>query len=116
MRVKRWLAGALVAVAALTGAQVAQAPTADAATGKSSIYSCTNRTITPTRTSMSVVCNTPGTMYRFEVLCGWYSAGRSGTYWRSSGWATDRTTATATCGRGHGIVGVGNTVYWTTAV
>lgn len=117
MRVKRWLTCAVVAMAAVTGvqvAQVAQAPTADAASGTSSIYNCTNRTITATRSSASVVCNTPGTRYRFEVLCGWYSAGRSGTYWRSSPWTADRYRATATCGAGHGVVAIGRSVFWST--
>ncbi len=108
---RRAIAAATTLVAtALTPALLA-AP-AQAASGKSSIYDCTNRTITANRQTMTVKCNTPGTQYRFEVACGYYSAGQGGTVWKSSAWTTDGRTATVTCGGNSAIAGVGSTVYY----
>lgn len=100
---RRTLAAA-AALAAGAGLMVGTAPQA-AAVGKSSIYSCTNRTISSDQRSMSVVCDTLGDTYRFEVKCA------NGT-WVSSPWTRDRTRATANCGSRGKIVGVGATVYY----
>lgn len=105
-------AAALGAALVLPVAGATGATGAPAATGKSSIYNCTNRTITSDRHQMSVTCDTPGRSYRFEVLCDWYSAGRGGTFWRSSAWTSDNRRAAVNCGGGAYVSGVGGTVFW----
>lgn len=102
----------VAAAAAALALPVVGATEASAATGKSSIYNCTNRTITSDRHQMSVTCDTPGSSYYFQVQCSWYSAGQGGSFWRSSSWTSDRTRATANCGASAYVTGVGSTVYW----
>jgi hypothetical protein len=109
---KRRLISAAVAGVAALALPVVGATQASAATGKSSIYDCTNRTITSDQHQMSVTCNTPGTSYYFQVQCSWYSAGQGGSFWQSSAWTSDNTRATATCGGSTYVTGVGATVYW----
>lgn len=110
MNIRAILTASALAVSAL--APVVAAAPAQAASGKGSIYDCSNRTITSNKQTMSVVCDTPGKEYRFEVACGWYSAGQGGIVWKSSGWTKDRTRATVSCGSNSAIAGVGNTTYY----
>ena len=81
------------------------------AEGKSSIYNCWDRTITSNQRSMSVRCNPPGSSYRFQAQCSWYSAGKGGSYWATSSWTRDGSRATVSCGAAY-VTGVGRTVYY----
>lgn len=108
----RHLVRSVLAVGAAAVLAVGGAGSASAA-GKGSIDACTDGTITSDQTQMSIVCSEGlGPQYRFEVQCSWYSAGKGGSFWHSSGWTDNGARATATCPGGSYVTGVGNTTYY----
>lgn len=83
-------AGAL----ALSGGVVAAAP-AQAA-------SCTNASTSSNQwRDLSVTCSGSGSQYRITVTCAWYSAGKGGSYSKSSSWVKSGARATVSCGAAH---------------
>lgn len=97
-----WLA---VFLFVLVGAPLMTASPAQAA-GKTTIGSCYSGQTNTAQNQMSIICNTAGTHYQFQIKCQWGTK----TAWRSSSWTADRKRAYAYCGSGR-MIAVGKTVY-----
>lgn len=92
---KQKLATVLCATALVFSAGVVGAAPAQAA-------SCTNATTSSNQwRDLSVTCSGSGSQYRITVTCGWYSAGKGGSFSKSSSWVKSGARATVSCGAGH---------------
>lgn len=81
-------AGALAFSAGVLGAAPAQAA-----------GSCSGaQTSSSQMRDLSVVCSGGGSQYRITVTCGWYSAGKGGSYSKSSSWVKSGARAYVSCG------------------
>ena len=80
-------AGALAFSAGVVGAAPAQAASCSGAQTSSSQMR-----------DLSVVCSGGGSQYRITVTCGWYSAGKGGSYSKSSSWVKSGARAYVSCG------------------
>lgn len=108
------LTSAVAVLILAIGLPLSVAPAASAlpSSGKANISTCWNHQMNSGKTYFRTTCNPPGKQYRFEIRCSWYSAGRGGSYWKSSPWTNDGRVATATCNSGSYFTGVGRTIYW----
>ena len=86
-------------VAAAVAIPLVTASPAMASTQGSFAKYCSNEVIGNGQHTYSVTCKTPaGTVYAVNVGCGWYSAGKGGSYTTTSAWTKTGSRVTVSCG------------------